>query len=166
MDAAYENAIKRKTKLKQELAEIENFLKLFRRFSGATIEAAGSSEPQPMNGSSESDLKRRTNPAEFADQAAAVLEEAGKPMSRTALAEALEKKGVILPSEDKARYLGTILWRNQNRFTNINGKGYWLKGVENAEAGYFPEADEGSGEPVPPMPFEPPPDDALKDLES
>ena len=31
---------------------------------------------------------------------------------------------------DKAAYIGTILWRHRNRFSNIEGKGYWLKGIK------------------------------------
>ncbi|EHK58745.1 hypothetical protein MAXJ12_03523 [Mesorhizobium alhagi CCNWXJ12-2] len=36
----------------------------------------------------------------------------------------MESAGVELHSEDKPRYLGTILWREKERFTNIAGQGY------------------------------------------
>jgi hypothetical protein len=34
----------------------------------------------------------------------------------------------MIPSDDKPRYLGTILWRNSDTFESVDG-GYWLKGV-------------------------------------
>jgi len=39
----------------------------------------------------------------------------------------VEKRGIEIPSTDKQRYLGTILWRHRDRFVNIEGKGYWLR---------------------------------------
>lgn len=48
-------------------------------------------------------------------------------MTRGALADALQSDGISIPSEDKARYLGTILWRKSAIFENLEGKGYWLR---------------------------------------
>ena len=42
------------------------------------------------------------------------------------MAAEMLRRGVPLPSEDTARYSGTILWRQSNRFVNVPGKGYYL----------------------------------------
>ena len=47
-------------------------------------------------------------------------------MTRTQMAAEMLRRGVPLPSEDTARYSGTILWRQSNRFVNVPGKGYYL----------------------------------------
>ena len=47
-------------------------------------------------------------------------------MQRGELVDAVEKAGMPIISDDKPRYLGTILWRNGDRFVN-RADGYWLK---------------------------------------
>jgi len=75
-------------------------------------------------------ITRKTmRPARFVAVIEAILRRAGKPMTRTELTEAVEKEGVEIPSVDKPRYLGTILWREREKFENVGGEGYWLKGV-------------------------------------
>ena len=39
-----------------------------------------------------------------------------------------EARDVEIPATDKARYVGTIMWRNKSKFLNIEGRGYWLRG--------------------------------------
>jgi hypothetical protein len=51
-------------------------------------------------------------------------------MTRSEIAHELELRGHPITSTDKAAYIGTILWRHRNRFSNIEGKGYWLKGIK------------------------------------
>jgi DNA-binding transcriptional regulator YiaG len=62
----------------------------------------------------------------------AILRDNGRPMTRGELADELQIRRVYLPGKDnesRARYVGTILWRNRDRFENIEGKGYWLRDV-------------------------------------
>jgi hypothetical protein len=54
----------------------------------------------------------------------------------------MEKRDVTLPSEDKPRYVGTILWRNSDRFRNLPEFGYWLKERPWPAAGYDPATDD------------------------
>jgi hypothetical protein len=56
-----------------------------------------------------------------------ILVESRRPLTRGELAKELEARGVRLPAKDKAKYVGTILWRQSERFEN-DGDGYWLKG--------------------------------------
>jgi hypothetical protein len=134
MDQAYQKAVIRKKELEDELAEIELFLMLYERFSNGT-------EPEPDDARSESDRveptrgepadfpRPRGNPDIIASMAEAVLKDVGRPMTRGELAREIEKRGTKLPAGDKAKYVGTILWRKNDRFANV-GHGYWLKGLK------------------------------------
>ncbi len=68
-------------------------------------------------------------PDEVVVKAREVLSEAGKPMRRGQLVDALLKRGVPLAGKDKNKNLGTILWRNSDQFVNLDKLGYWVKGV-------------------------------------
>lgn len=138
MDTALDNALKRKKELERELREIEQFLSLHRRFAKGESGRVKSAKPNFFAGGGEAiptvisgtltfrDEKLR--PAVLADLVEKTLREAGKPMTRGELAAKLEEEGHKIPSPDKARYLGTILWRHRNRFENIEGSGYWIRG--------------------------------------
>jgi hypothetical protein len=46
---------------------------------------------------------------------------------RGELVDEMERRGVAIPSADKQRYVGTILWRQAQKFEHV-GDGYWLRG--------------------------------------
>lgn len=151
-DQAYRNAVKRRNDLLKEIKEVEIFLEMYRRFSGTKVDETETQESlSPLTGMyAQPDAvepaplrkKRRGNPEVIADAAERIIRESGHPMVRSAIAEALEMGGIEIPSGDKARYLGTVLWRQSDRFINLDNQGYWLKGVPNKEAGYDPDFDE------------------------
>lgn len=124
MDAALANALKRQKELLAELEQIEQFLALHKRFAApesAPVKRKRVSRPR----------KRmvRSRPDDFVSLMETALRRNSAPMTRGQLAAAVEHQGVRIPSADKAKYLGTILWRNSQKFENIEGKGYWLRGV-------------------------------------
>jgi len=149
MDTAYNNALKRKEEierkieaLRADLAVVETFLDLHKRFEGANGESdesrAVARSKQESRIDSQADLspetfsldRRRGNPVIIAAMAGAILKDAGRPMTRGELADEIEKRGINLPGADKARrakYVGTILWRKRDRFENLD-EGYWLRG--------------------------------------
>lgn len=51
----------------------------------------------------------------------------GKPLSRSALIPLIEAKGLTIGGNDKAKNLGTLLWRS-GKFGST-GEGYWPKGL-------------------------------------
>ena len=62
---------------------------------------------------------------------AGILTSNKSPMTRGEIAVEIERRGTVLPGNDrseKAKYVGTILWRNSEIFQNLEGKGYWLAG--------------------------------------
>lgn len=64
-------------------------------------------------------------PDEVIREARNVLLEVGKPLKRGALVRAIEAKGLLVPGTDKAKNLGTILWRANRTFASIEKYGYW-----------------------------------------
>ena len=142
MDKAVENALRRKAILQKEIEEIDFFLELHKKY-GENVEqtvstaVASPQESKPV----EKTARLRGRPDDFADWMEQILREAGHPLNRPAFVEALERRGHEVPSDDKPRYLGTILWRHRKRFRNLPKFGYWLIGESYPPAGYDPEAD-------------------------
>jgi hypothetical protein len=134
MDKAVGNALLRKKELERELAEIEQFLKLYDRFSSGTVAEQNDAHNSPKaveNAHQEDALddgapRRRLRTKDIADLAERLIAAEGRPLSRTELVARMEANGLDLPSADKARYIGTILWRNRDRFVNLAGRGYQL----------------------------------------
>jgi hypothetical protein len=128
--------------LRQELEKIDNFLDLYRELTGTE---AVRSEPSAATDSAEppkSHGRKRTpgtaKPSDVGPMARRILLDNGKPMTRSELLKALEERDVVLAGEDKAKYLGTILWRMKEAFINLEGFGYWPKDKPFEPANYFP----------------------------
>lgn len=149
VDRALANALKRKQDLEAELAEISEFIRLHTRFSGTKDETKDTLMPVSSGDiPGRSHLrgriltgKRRGRPRGFVEVLANVISDIGMPMRRGDLVQEIERRNVAIPSVDKERYLGTILWRNHGRFINLEGHGYWLRGRPCPEVGYTPDPD-------------------------
>jgi hypothetical protein len=73
----------------------------------------------------------------------AVIREAGKPLTRGNLLKKLDQRGTPVGGEaDRAKNMGTIMWRLKDQFINLPGYGYWIKGEPCPAAGYDPELTE------------------------
>lgn len=139
MDEILAKALKEREHLRERLAELEAFLAVYQRLSGSNVEQSTSKEIGDKSQTISDAVRKNTGgPGRLADAAEEVIRAAGRPMTRGQIVERIEATGIGIPSEDKARYLGTILWRQKNRFINVEGEGYWLK-----------------GEPIPPNPEDP-----------
>ena len=139
-------ALKRKKELQSELAELDQFIETYRRLSGEReAQARLDLRPGTATGASLSvpTLRRRWVPQDFADIAERILTKAGKPLNRYQLVDAIEQEGVVIPSTDKPRFVGTILWRQKDRFVNLKDFGYWLKDRPCGFARYAPGSDVG-----------------------
>lgn len=82
------------------------------------------------------------------DVAIEILRHRGHPMSRRALHESLWMRGVEVKGRDPVKTLGTILWRANDRMVQLEGFGYWPRGIPYPRAQYFP-ADANQ-----PLPFD------------
>lgn len=133
--------------LRAEIAELERFLDLYFRLSGSAdpVVAASSQAlalPSQESGKGIVSLavengdksaapvekrRERARPEAFAEHMERIIRDAGRPMTRGEIVKALQARDIAIPSDDPARYLGTIAWRHKGTFVNIEGKGYWLR---------------------------------------
>lgn len=132
-DTAYDNALKRQEELRKELAEIDQFLLLYRRFTRTGHEQVVSSKGSQGQLPQLLEIPAKIGPSEYAEMAERLIRDARRPLTRGDLADLLVKQGVTFPTDDVPRYLGTILWRNRDRFINVPGLGYAIPEIMNNE---------------------------------
>lgn len=156
MDKVISNALKRRSALRSELAEIERFLQLYNQFKGLdasqpeflTNGEAFPEEREENRVGSEAERQVPAPPsepikglgrAELAPHIEAVIREAGKPLTRGVLLRKLDARGTPVGGEaDRAKNMGTIMWRLKDRFVNLPGYGYWLRNEAYDAAQYDP----------------------------
>ena len=133
MDETLSKALKRKEELEKELVQVQQFIDLYRALFGEEIgeNSANASTTEPAKSPEEAPQKRRRRgkPTEIADAAERVIRSLNRPVQRGELVSRIEQEGIEIHSDDKPRYIGTILWRQSERFVNVEGRGYWLTGV-------------------------------------
>jgi len=146
MDQAVAKALKEKKELQKRLAEIDQFLRLYREFSeepddSTDEKAAVNNVHESTHANTKKPIPRLKfrGPPSVVRVSKGILQDIGAPLTRGELATELEMKMVHLPGKDKesrARYVGTILWRHPDDFEHVDGRGYWLKDVP------IPESEE------------------------
>lgn len=156
-DDAYHNALAKKARLIKELEEVNSFLKMYQKFApkGATVTPTEGSASAldhhsvvdngtqyPIHRGVPLPGKRESTPERFAPIIHGLIRGAGRPIPRGELVNRLSDNGTPVPGKDKSKNLGTIMWRLQDRFVNLAGHGYWIKGEPFPLANY-PEAPLG-----------------------
>jgi hypothetical protein len=152
-DKAYENALKRQAELKQELLEVEAFIRLWHRFSGAEGErpegidvsqittadiaaAANRLDAHRQRGQKAKKVPRGLPRDEVARYAREMMIEAGHPLTRGDLVEGFRSRGLPVGGTEPERNMGTIMWRLADQFVNLDGLGYWPKDRSYPPANY------------------------------
>ena len=150
--SAYQNALKRRGELRQQLTEVEQKLAEVERFIREYHEYSGSSEPpktptrkpRPPDSRSPAEIaalrKMAPNPPseEIARAVELILNDRGHPMTRGKLTKELSERGINLVGRDPTNVLGTLLFRLRERFVNIPKYGYWIADRPWAQADYDP----------------------------
>lgn len=151
MTSPLDKAKQRLAELQREMDEVRHFIEMYYRFE--TGEPRGTRSPnalvprgdagqlvgnktvvlpnQPVDNGRGSARKGRPagpGPREIVEIMERVIREADRPLSRGEIVDAFERREIEIPAQDKARYVGTIAWRNKAKFINIDGRGYWLRG--------------------------------------
>ncbi|SDR06811.1 hypothetical protein SAMN05519103_00612 [Rhizobiales bacterium GAS113] len=152
MDQAISNALRRKAELERELQRIEQFIALYEEFAGTSAAQSGSVKSDAGNNHPDGEVSppprgRRVRPPEVVKMVERILKDVGHPMTRGEIASALAARDVVLPAEDKPRYIGTIMWRNGDVFESVEG-GYWLKGVPVPQTDHEALALKLEGQPI------------------
>lgn len=66
--------------------------------------------------------------SELMDKVRLIVVGEGRPLSRGELVRRLESEGYLIDGNDKAKVLGTNIWRSK-QFQHFEGQGYWPKDV-------------------------------------
>lgn len=117
------NALKRQDELRSEFETLQNLVSHYQRHLSGPI---GSDEQPSLDlrlGGSSTKAKS-AYVARLMDEARRLIVEAGRPLKRGELVRQLERQGLPVEGTDKAKVLGTNLWRS-GKFEQIEGEGYW-----------------------------------------
>lgn len=117
----------RKARLTAELELIDQYLairaKLFPAATGENVSGlARAHATRPTKA-------QKNDPSEVAKRAEELIRAHGKPLQRGELVRRIEASGMPLHTADKGKYIGTILWRQRDKFVNVEGEGYWIVGL-------------------------------------
>ena len=121
MSEVIEKARKRLAELDAEAEQLRTFLRVYEDLSGQKVVDAVSD-----SGDSTETWEGYASPAEIVAGARQLMTEHRRPLSRSRLVKLLTEKGFNLPGQDKAKNIGTVIWRSRE-FDNYSGWGYWPK---------------------------------------
>jgi hypothetical protein len=130
--------------LQSEAREIQGALAVMRRF-GAALPAEGAvALLMPQKESVVPNLFQKPeqlgmSQAAFEVQAAKLILEEARPLTRSEILTRFAAIGKPLPGNDPLKTAGTKLWRARDTFVNIRGAGYWLKDRPLPALGYDPD---------------------------
>lgn len=115
-------ALKRQGELRSEFEALQNLISHYQKhLSGVS----SSSEEQPSLDLGPSSVKvRSAYVARLMEETKRLILEARRPLKRGELVRLLERDGLPVEGTDKAKVLGTNLWRS-GQFEHIEGEGYW-----------------------------------------
>lgn len=142
MDAALSKALKKRDELRSELRRVEIFIEMYSELAGTEPEDHETVIAPRRDDATGQFTRERGRPKEIARFIMAILEDELRPMTRTQLVEELEARGHVIPAQDKARYVGTVLWRHRRAFINLDKAGYWLRSKACAAAEYRPDLND------------------------
>ncbi len=117
-------ALKRQNELRSEFQALQNLVSHYQKhLSGKTVV----SEDQPLLDLGPSSVKARSAyVGRLIEESKRLILEAGRPLKRGELVRLLERDGLPIEGADKAKVLGTNLWRS-GQFEQLEGQGYWPK---------------------------------------
>ena len=120
MNELIEKAQKRLNELQAEVEKLRTFL-------GVAADLAG--DKAVDNGSAKDSVKlplRHASPKQIVESAKLAMRQQARPLTRSQLVTLLSEAGLSLGGKDKAKNIGTVIWRS-DEFEQIEGLGYWPK---------------------------------------
>lgn len=119
-------ALKRQDELRLEFEALQNLVSHYQRHLSGR---AHSPDEQPSLDLGPSSAKARSAyVSRLLDEAKRLILEARRPLKRGELVRLLERDGLPVEGTDKAKVLGTNLWRS-GKFEQIEGEGYWPRDI-------------------------------------
>jgi hypothetical protein len=127
-------------------AETDAFIAAWRRFAG---EDAGPPPPPPpppppvVDEETPAPRRRKatknSKKEDVADEAYQMIDQAGRPLSRTELFDRLTAAGMVIEGADPQMVLSTMLWRMKDRIVRLEKGGYWMADKPYEAEHYFAE---------------------------
>lgn len=115
-------ALKRQGELRSEFDALQNLVSHYQKHLSGMLPP---SEEQPSLDLGPSSVKARSAyVARLMEETKRLILEARRPLKRGELVRLLERDGLPVEGTDKAKVLGTNLWRS-GQFEHIEGEGYW-----------------------------------------
>jgi hypothetical protein len=142
-EQAHQNAMKRRAELRQELEEIETFLRLYEKFAGLGEAAAHNTALESSVGHdplSTPHLETVSGMKLIPHIRKAILD-SGRPLPRSGVVRALSDRGIKVGGQDPAQSIATLMSRAKGDFVNLKSHGYWPRDVAYAAASYHPAQD-------------------------
>lgn len=132
MNDAVRKALKKMKELKVEIERLEQFIRTYEELSGSEVKR-DELTVDVKNGENSTNIartidstpvkKRRNNISKLLKVAERLINEANMPLTRTEIADGMVRLGFTVHASDIPKYLGTLLWRNDDRFVSV-GDGY------------------------------------------
>lgn len=118
-------ALKRQDELRSEFEALQNLVSHYQRHLSGRLPSAGEEQPSLDLGTSL--VKARSAyVTRLMEETKRLMLEARRPLKRGELVRLLERDGLPVEGTDKAKVLGTNLWRS-GQFEQVEGEGYWPK---------------------------------------
>ena len=115
--------LKRREELRLESEALENLIQTYTSLSHLKI--AQNETPQlDLWKARHSGKARSAYVADMLAEARRIIISEGRPITRSELVRRLEEEGYVIEGRDKAKVLGTNIWRSK-KFEAVEGKGYW-----------------------------------------
>lgn len=126
MDDLLQRAIDHRERLRAELEAVERFIASYAPLKEKPPEIRSTDLFSAQAPERKSKAEHRAMVQAMMIDAAIMMLDAGRPLTRSELVDRLEAAGYELEGADKSKVLGTNLWRSK-KFINIKGVGYWPK---------------------------------------
>lgn len=120
------NLLKRREELRLESEALDRLIATYRDL--ALLEKEQEVDQLELGIGSRSKRARSAYVAEMMAAARRLVLTEGRPLTRSQLLHLLESEGYVIDGKDKAKVLGTNLWRS-GQFDHVEGLGYWPKGT-------------------------------------
>jgi len=125
--------------LQTEASEIDGALSVLRRYGTMVpIELTAAPQDEAQSAQEETGSAPTMSQAEFEVIAHQIIEEAGRPLTRSQIIQRFADAGKPITG-DASKNAGTKLWRAKEKFVNIRGAGYWLRDRPLPALGYTPD---------------------------
>ena len=143
-EQAYQNAMKRRAELRQELDEIETFLRLYEKFAGAPAAHNNTLESRVQHDQLSTPHLETVSGMKLVPHIRKAILDSGRPLPRGDVVKALSDRGIKVSGQDSAQSVATLMWRAKGEFVNLKPHGYWPRDVAYAPASYDPAQDKNA----------------------